>query len=146
MLMRFSVALRLSAGLRTGLRAAAARIAVGAGSSAQCPCSLAWCRCVLWGTASILHVFAVPAAPWEFESTSRTYRRHDGRAMQLPLRKMSGAFVPDRHLLSQEMTSIVHAIGTLASAASPWILGVISHRVHTRIGPNSSKALISSYS
>ncbi|CAE7342349.1 BP80, partial [Symbiodinium pilosum] len=46
--------------------------------------------CALWGTASILHVFAVPAAPWEFESTTRTYRRH---------------------LLSQEMTSIVHAIG-----------------------------------
>ncbi|CAK9080171.1 Copia protein, partial [Durusdinium trenchii] len=46
--------------------------------------------CTLWGSSSLLGVLTVPAAPWEYESTSRTLRRH---------------------LISQEMTSIAHAIG-----------------------------------
>ncbi|CAJ1337965.1 unnamed protein product, partial [Effrenium voratum] len=46
--------------------------------------------CTLWGASSLLSVCTVPAAPWEYESTSATRRRH---------------------LASQEMTSLVHAIG-----------------------------------
>lgn len=46
--------------------------------------------CTLWGSASLLGVLTVPAAPWEYESTSQTMKRH---------------------LASQEMTSVTHAIG-----------------------------------
>ena len=32
-------------------------------------------RCTLWGSASLLSVLTVPAAPWEYESTSQTMKR-----------------------------------------------------------------------
>lgn len=34
-------------------------------------------RCALWGSASLLGVLTVPAAPWEYESTSQTMKRSD---------------------------------------------------------------------
>lgn len=33
-------------------------------------------RCTIWGTASLLGTLTVPAAPWEYESSSETMRRH----------------------------------------------------------------------
>lgn len=33
-------------------------------------------RCTIWGTASLLGTLTVPAAPWEYESSNETMRRH----------------------------------------------------------------------
>jgi hypothetical protein len=40
-----------------------------------CPHCVAQLRCTLWGSASLLGVLTVPAAPWEYESTSQTMKR-----------------------------------------------------------------------